>query len=80
MLRLRERLRKLERSQMLRRIPDLADPAVDLALRQISDEELVLLTRVVRDQEAGICRPPSPTESVAIAAYETALANVRDGV
>jgi hypothetical protein len=79
MLRLRERLRKLERSPMLQRLPDPVDPTVDLALRQISDEDLALLVVVVSDQEAGICRTLSPRELVAVAAYETAFANVKEG-
>ena len=80
MLRLRERLRRLERSPMLQRLPDPVDPTTGLALQQISDEDLALLIEIAKDQEAGVCRPPpSPRELVAIAAYETALANVRGG-
>ena len=79
MQRLRERLRKLERSPMFERLPDPVDPAVGLALRQVSDEDLALLRKIVSDREVGVCRPPSPRELVAIAAYETALANVRGG-
>jgi hypothetical protein len=80
MVRLRERLRKLERSPMLRRLPDPVDPTTGLALRQISDEDLALLIAIAEDQEAGICRPPpSPRELEAITAYETAMAKARDG-
>jgi hypothetical protein len=70
MLRLRQRLRKLERSPMLQRLPDPASRASSLALQQISDEDLALLRKIVSDRVAGVCRRPS---------YETALANVKDG-
>jgi hypothetical protein len=77
MLRLRERLRKLERLPMLQGLPDPVDPTVGLALRQVSDEDLALLRKIVSDREVGVCRPPSPRELVAITAYETALASVK---
>jgi hypothetical protein len=64
---------------MLRHPPDPVDPTKGLALEQISDEELALLIAITKDQEAGVCRPPSPRELEAIAAYESALANVRGG-
>jgi hypothetical protein len=78
MLRLRQRLRKLERSPMLQRLPDPLNPVVGLALRQVSDEDLALLRKIVSEREVGVCRPPSPRELVAIAAYETALASVKE--
>jgi len=64
---------------MWQRLPDPVNPAVGLALRQISDEDLALLKKMVSDREAGVYRPPSPRESAAIAAYEKALKNVKDG-
>ncbi len=75
MLRLRQRLRKLEQSPMLQQPPDQVGPAIqaiDLALRQISDEDLASLRAAVRDQGTG--RPFSPRELEAITAFETALA------
>jgi hypothetical protein len=78
MLRLRERLRKLERSPMLQQpLPDPLDPVVGLALRQISDEDLALLKKMVTDRDAGILGPFSVQESAALAAWETALANIQ---
>jgi hypothetical protein len=64
---------------MLQRLPDPVNRASSLALQQISDEDLALLRKIVSDRVAGVCRPPSPRELEAIAAYETALANVKDG-
>ena len=78
MLRLRQRLRKLERSPRLRRIPDPVDPTIGLALRQISDEDLAMLVAVVSDREASVCRTLSPSELLAVAAYETAFATVKE--
>ena len=53
MLRLRERLRRLERSPMLQRVADPVDPTTGLALQQISDEDLALLIEIAKAQEAG---------------------------
>lgn len=58
------------------RPPDPLDPIVCLALRQISDEDLALLRKIVIDRDAGLYRPFSPQEFVALAAWETALAKV----
>jgi hypothetical protein len=79
MLRLRERLKKLERSPMFKRLPDPLDPTVCLALRRISDEDLALLRKIVTDRNAGICGPFSPQEFAALVAWEAALANVEEG-
>jgi hypothetical protein len=63
---------------MLRqRLPDPLDPVVGLALRQSSDEDLALLRKMVTDRNASICRPFSRQESAALAAWETALADVQ---
>jgi hypothetical protein len=74
MLNMRRRLRKLERSRSVQ--PPAANPIVALALRQVSDQDLEELISVARDEEAGLCRPLSPRELTAEAAYEVALANV----
>jgi hypothetical protein len=77
MLRLRQRLRKLERSPMLPRLPDSGNPAVGPALRQISDEDLALLRKIVSDREAGVGRPFA--ERVSSDRGVRALANVKEG-
>jgi hypothetical protein len=54
MLSLRQRLRKLERLPALQRPPDSVDPAIGLALMQISDEDLAVLDVVFTDHNAGV--------------------------
>jgi hypothetical protein len=79
MVSLRGRLRRLERSPLFQHRPDPVDPIIGLALRQISDEVLALLISVAIDQDAGVYRTLSQSESAAVAAYEAALANANDG-
>jgi hypothetical protein len=77
MLNLRQRLRKLERSPMFKEPTDRLDPVIGLALQQMSNEHFGVLADVVRDQHAGLYGPLSQPESVAVDAYEAALANVK---
>ena len=64
---------------MLQRLPDPVNPAVGMALRQVSDEDLALLRKIVIDRDAGVFRIHSPLELVAVVAFETALNECEGG-
>lgn len=70
---LRQRLKKLEQLAALRNALGAIDPRVDLALRQISDEDLALLVGIAGEQKGGLDRMLSQAESAAVAAYKSAF-------
>ena len=77
MLRLRQRLGRLERSGWLQDVPDHHSLMTSVALQQLSDEHLLLLRNVVIDRNRGSSAPLSPAESGAVLAYESALGSCR---
>jgi hypothetical protein len=50
-----------------------SESVVSLALQELSDKDLELLTRLGRDREVALCRPMSETESAAWSAYQAAV-------
>jgi hypothetical protein len=73
----RKRLRRLERSPYFLNLPGRIDPEVSLALRHISDEDLVLLISIAEDEELGVCRTLSQRDAAVVSAYNAALANMK---
>jgi hypothetical protein len=70
---IRRRIEALDKTLASLRGPSAADTLISRALQRVSDEELDSLISVVRDQEGGRRRKPTPSESVAMAAYTAAL-------
>lgn len=65
--------RRLERHSRLQDDSHLFGQATNLALRQISNEQLELLIGLTRDRDAGVCRTLTEDEAAALAAYEAAV-------
>jgi hypothetical protein len=72
MLRHRRRLARLEKSALFQPPPDASATIASLALQELSDEHLELLSSVAGNREKGLCWTLSREESAALKAYEAA--------
>jgi hypothetical protein len=70
---MRRRLQVLERLPQFQPPPSPLEQIGSLALKQMSNEDLELLTKVFRDGEAGVCWTPSPSELATLERREAAL-------
>jgi hypothetical protein len=66
------RLQVLERLPQFQPPPSRLDQIEDLALRQLSDEDLDVMLKMTRDLEAGVRTTISERESAAVAAQNAA--------
>ena len=69
----RRRLQVLERLPQLQPPPSPLEQIGSLALKQMSDEDLVLMINMTLDRDRGVCRTLLPSELAALATQDAAL-------